>query len=102
MKRYWVYILKCSNQQYYVGVTNNIDRRIQEHKEGINSTCWTYNKRPIQLKYVEIFNDINLAIQREKQLKKWRRAKKEALIENNSRNLIQLSKRKEEYSKGEE
>lgn len=40
-KQYHVYILKCSDESYYTGITNNIDKRIQEHKEGIDRKCYT-------------------------------------------------------------
>ncbi|PJJ83801.1 GIY-YIG nuclease family protein [Mucilaginibacter auburnensis] len=44
MKTYFVYILLCSDESYYTGVTNNIDIRFSQHAEGINPTCYTYKK----------------------------------------------------------
>lgn len=90
---YYTYILKCSDDSYYVGVTNNAERRLIEHQEGINVTCYTYSRRPIELVYFEKFIDILQAIAREKQLKGWSRKKKEALIEERGTDLKQLSKK---------
>lgn len=88
----YVYILKCSDESYYVGVTNNLESRFYQHQEGINKTCYTYKRRPLELKYFEIIEDNLQAIAREKQLKGWTRIKKEALINQNWENLIEFSK----------
>ena len=93
MNNYYTYILKCSDDSYYVGVTNNIERRIREHQEGKDTTSYTFTRRPLELVYYDTYFDINQAIAREKQLKKWSRKKKQALIEENSSSLIQLSKK---------
>jgi putative endonuclease len=81
MKTYYVYILKCSDDSYYTGVTNNLDRRVTEHSEGIYKKSYTFKRRPVQLVFCETFNDINKAIAFEKQIKSWSKKKKEALIE---------------------
>ena len=78
--QYFVYILECSDKSYYTGVTNNIDLRLAQHNEGLDPNCYTFNRRPLLLKYAEVFTDINQAIAREKQLKGWSRKKKEALF----------------------
>lgn len=92
MKSYSVYILECSDQSYYTGVINNLEKRIAEHKYGIDPKCYTYKRRPLELKFVEEFNDVNQAIAREKQLKRWTKRKKKALIEHNFEELVRLSK----------
>ncbi|HMC97784.1 MAG TPA: GIY-YIG nuclease family protein, partial [Flavobacteriales bacterium] len=84
---YFVYILRCADDSYYIGVTNNLDRRVQEHRDGLNPTCYTFERRPLELAYAEWYHDVPQAISREKQLKRWSRAKKEALIEGNVRRL---------------
>ena len=81
MKHYYVYILKCSDDSYYTGVTNNIDRRFAEHKTGENNKSYTYNRRPVELVFCEEFNDVNQAIAFEKQVKGWTRKKKEAIMQ---------------------
>ena len=81
MKTYYIYILASKkNGVLYIGVTNNLIRRVYEHKNDINKG-FTSKYHVHKLVYYEIFNDINLAIQREKALKKWKRAWKIDLIE---------------------
>jgi len=94
MKLSYVYILKCSDGTYYTGVTSNLNKRITEHQSGKHKDSYTYNRRPIELVFYAEFTDINLAIQSEKQIKKWSRAKKEALINNEFEKLPNLSKKK--------
>ena len=77
---YYVYIVECSDEFYYTGITNDLERRIIEHNNGLNIDCFTYTRRPVILKYYEHFQDVNQAISREKQLKGWGRKKKEALF----------------------
>ncbi len=89
-----VYILKCKDDSYYTGITNDIDRRIWEHNEGINEDAYTYSRRPVVLLYQEDFEDYKDAYTFERQIKGWSRKKKEALISGNFSNLEKLSKRK--------
>ncbi len=91
MKIYYVYILKCSDNSYYTGVTNNLEKRVNEHKEGNDKKAHTFNKRPIELVYFESFNEINYAIEWEKRIKGWTRKKKECLINDNFEKLKELS-----------
>ena len=79
-KLLYVYMVKCSDDLYYVGVTNDINRRILEHNEGTNTDAFTFKRRPVKLVYWQDFSDYNQAIDWETQLKKWSRKKKEALI----------------------
>jgi len=95
----FVYILKCTDASYYVGVTNNLERRIFEHNEGTDTKSYTFNRRPTELVYCEYIENNLAAIAREKQLKGWSRAKKEALINGNWNKLVALSRNsKEKYS----
>ena len=77
---YTVYILRCADGTYYTGVTNDLDRRVWEHQSGHDSRAYTFRRRPLKLVFQEHFPDVNQAIAFEKQVKGWRRAKKEALI----------------------
>ena len=81
MKTYYVYILASKrNGTLYIGVTNNLIRRVYEHKNGlINGFTKKYTVH--MLVYYEHTNDIYSAIQREKRLKKWERKWKIELIE---------------------
>ena len=89
---YYVYILtNKSNRVLYIGVTNNLPRRMIEHKnEQIEGFTKRYHLN--QLVFFEEFSDINDAIACEKRLKHWTRAKKNALIESQNPNWKDLSK----------
>ncbi|MBN1525682.1 MAG: GIY-YIG nuclease family protein [Spirochaetales bacterium] len=91
---YYVYILQCSDNSFYTGMTNDFEKRLFEHREGIDPDCYTYSRRPLELRYIEEYDRPIEAIEREKQIKQWSRKKKMALIENNYDNLILFSKRK--------
>ncbi|MFH0773850.1 MAG: GIY-YIG nuclease family protein [bacterium] len=84
-------MVKCKDNSYYVGVTNNVGKRIWEHN---NSTIsgYTQKRRPVTLVYFQEFKDINDAIAFEKQLKGWRRLKKDALVKRDITTLKNLSK----------
>ena len=72
-------------------MTNNLEKRLIEHQEGIDATCYTFKRRPLELVYTEMYIDVNQTIAREKQLKGWSRRKKEALINNQESDLPTLS-----------
>jgi len=93
MKKYTVYIIKCNNKNYYTGVTSNLINRIKEHHLGKHKNSYTYSRRPIELVYFCEFINIEQAIDMEKQLKKWSRIKKEALINNEFEKLPNLCKK---------
>jgi putative endonuclease len=77
---YWTYIVTSLSGTLYVGMTNNIERRMWEHKSGeFEGFASQYGCN--RLVYLEGFDDVLKAIDREKQLKGWRRSKKIALIE---------------------
>lgn len=82
MKNYYVYIItNFTNSTLYVGVTNNLERRLYEHKNKlIDGFSKRYNLN--KLVYYEETTSIETAIEREKQLKSWKRDKKETLIKN--------------------
>ena len=80
MKQYYVYILASKSRALYTGVTNNLLRRVYEHKQGVGSEfAAKYNIN--RLVYYEYTGDVLAAIACEKQIKAWRRSKKVALIE---------------------
>lgn len=89
MKSYYVYILKCSDNSFYTGITGNFDQRWTQHQEGYFKDCYTFKRRPLQLEYHLEFWDVLQAILFEKQVKGWTRAKKRALI-NDDFDTIQL------------
>jgi putative endonuclease len=79
-KTYWVYIMSSASRTLYAGVTNDLERRVAEHKDRIGSR-FTSRYNVIRLVYFEEFRDVNDAIAREKQIKGLLRAKKIALVE---------------------
>ena len=80
MHFYYVYILKCSDSSFYTGITNNLEKRYNEHEIGRFKDCYTFKKRPLELVFYQEFNDVLQAIYFEKKIKNWTRAKKQALI----------------------
>ena len=91
MHSYFVYILKCSDNSYYTGVTNDLDRRLFEHQSGLSPNAYTHSRRPVELVFQTEFDDVNQAIAFEKQMKGWSRKKKEAIIEENWDSLKPLA-----------
>ena len=84
-----VYILRCADGSLYIGETNDLERRLTKHSDG-SASAFTAARRPVQLAYSEIHQDRESALKREKQLKGWVRAKKEALIARDLRKLKSL------------
>jgi len=80
MNSYVYFMTNTHNTVLYTGVTNNLERRIWEHKNGIDKGSFTYKHNCHKLVYYEVFGDIEYAIAREKQLKNWKRAWKNELI----------------------
>lgn len=98
MKTLYVYILECSDDTLYVGVTNNVGRRFIEHISGIHEDSYTFSRRPLKLVYCKKFSSPIEAIEYEKQLKGWSKAKKLALINNDLKLLHDLAACKNETS----
>jgi predicted GIY-YIG superfamily endonuclease len=74
-----VYILRCADDSLYIGETGDLDSRLIRHRDGIASS-FTARRRPVLLAYYETHPNRDAALNRERQLKRWTRAKKEALI----------------------
>ena len=90
--QYWVYIVRCSDDKFYTGVTNNLTLRIEQHNSGFNTSCFTFCRRPVILVFSQHFTDIKSAISFEKQIKGWSRKKKEALINGDWEEIKRLAK----------
>lgn len=89
---FYVYILRCDNQSFYVGLTDNLERRVFQHQN--KESLHTKRYSTIKLVYSEEFERRFDAEKREQQLKKWSRAKKEVLIRGEIDKLINLSRSK--------
>ena len=91
MKQYFVYILKCSDNSYYTGITSDLEGRLVKHQSGYYPESYTHNRRPVELVFYTEFNDVEQAISFEKRVKGWSRKKKEAIINDNWKQLKELS-----------
>jgi putative endonuclease len=88
----FVYMLRCRDGSYYVGVTRaGLDKRVGEHASGV-FTGYTHSRRPVELVWSGEFQRLTDAIAFERQLKGWRRDKKEALFRGEYSALIALSR----------
>lgn len=85
-------MLRCSDDSFYIGVTNNVEYRVAQHNAGEASDCYTFSRRPVAIVYAADFRDANDAIRWEKQIKKWSRAKKAALARGDFEELKRLAK----------
>ena len=92
MESFWVYIVQCRDASYYIGITNNAERRVAEHNQGIDPHCYTFTRRPVQLVYASEFYDPSQAIRFEKQIKGWSRKKKLALIRGDWHAIVRMSR----------
>ncbi len=94
MRDFWVYILRCSDASYYVGMTNDLDRRLLEHTTAFNEGSYTSDRRPVTLVYSTSFRDVGDAIYMETVVKAWSRKKKEALIAGDIQLLKELARKR--------
>ena len=77
---YFTYILECVDKSLYVGCTNNLERRLEQHNNSKWGAHYTKIRRPVILKYKEEFETLKEARRRETELKGWRREKKISLF----------------------
>jgi putative endonuclease len=80
-RAFYVYILASDSRELYVGITNNLIRRIAEHRQGADPYSYVFRHETTRLVHVEAAGEARDAIRREKQLKSWTRGRKLALIE---------------------
>lgn len=95
MKGY-MYILFCSNGQYYTGSTYDLERRMAQHQNGEGAN-FTRKHLPVELVYYEEFQRVDEAFYREKQVHGWSKKKKEALINGEQEKLPDLSRNYTQY-----
>lgn len=89
----YTYILRCNDGSFYVGSTDNLERRFKEHQNG-QGADYTKTHLPVTLIYHEEFPTVSEAFKREKQLQKWSHAKKAALVTGDIELLRSLSQSK--------
>ena len=82
MTQFFVYILECSDQSYYVGFTDNLERRFSEHNSKKFSCSYTSSRLPLKLAWYQSYPSREEALASERKIKGWSRSKKELLIQN--------------------
>ena len=92
MRTYYVYVLASLSRVLYVGVTNDVRRRLWQHKSGIDSSSFTHRHHVTRLVHLEPFENPRDAITREKQLKGWPRERKVRLIERHDLGWLDVSR----------
>lgn len=92
MMTFWVYILRCADNSYYTGHTDNLEQRIAQHHQGYFSTCYTYKRRPLELVFSQGFVTREEALSSEQQIKGWSRKKKEAMMRGDWAEVSRLAK----------
>jgi len=100
---YIVYILECSDGSYCTGSTADINKRLWQHEQGVEASSYTYSRRPVKLVWTsdetQHYYD---ALKWERQIKGWRRAKKQALIRGEYdaiHGIVKAERRKREQRK---
>jgi putative endonuclease len=77
---FFVYILECADKTLYVGSTNNIEKRLEQHNNSKAGAHYTKIRRPVHLKYYEKFATLGEARKRESEIKSWKREEKLKLL----------------------
>ena len=90
---YHIYILRCADGSLYIGQTSRLATRLNDHNSG-RGAAFTFKRRPVELVYSEAHPTRLAAIRRERQIKRWTREKKEALIRGDLSRLRSLSRRR--------
>jgi len=90
MSSYFVYILRCSDDSFYIGQTTDLSKRITEHETGVLPKSYTHSRRPVKLVWFGEFPTHEEAFAFERQIKGWSRAKKKALIDDDWDKIHQI------------
>lgn len=87
---FWVYMLRCVDQSFYVGHTDDLERRVAQHHEGV-IVGYTHTRRPLQLVWQQDFTTREEALSAERQVKGWSRTKKQALAAGDWKEIRRLA-----------
>ena len=79
---WYLYILRCSDDSLYTGITTDLERRLEEHREG-NGSKYVMSRLPCEMVYKEELESRSEALKREAAVKSWDKEKKEELVDNN-------------------
>ena len=88
---FWVYILRCADNSYYTGHTDNLEKRLAEHHSG-ELPCYTQTRRPVSLVFLQEYPTRKEALASEQQIKGWSRKKKEAMMRGDWVEVSRLAK----------
>ena len=77
---FWVYVLMCSDGSYYTVHTDDLERRVAEHADGVHRSCYTFWRRPFELVFAHEHFSREEALAGERQIKGWSHKKKSAMI----------------------
>ncbi len=89
---HYFYMIRCRDASIYTGIAGDITYRVWEHNAGVDQRCYTFTRRPVALIHAEEYATKDEAFRRERQVKGWSRAKKEALAGGNFDRLRWLSR----------
>jgi predicted GIY-YIG superfamily endonuclease len=89
---FWVYILRCSDNSYYTGHTDNLEQRINQHHIGVEGG-YTSTRRPVTLVWTQECSTREEALSAEMQIKGWSRKKKEAMMRGDWESVAQFAKK---------
>ena len=90
---FWVYMLQCANQSYYIGHTDDLQKRISEHESG-GLSGYTSPRRPVRVVFTQEFSSREEALAAELQVKGWSRKEKQALISGDWAEISALARRR--------
>jgi putative endonuclease len=90
--RFWVYMLRCADDSYYTGHTDDLEKRLAEHYNG-ECRGYTSTRLPVKLVFSEEFSTREEALTCERQIKGWRRKKKEALMRGDWEEISRLGRK---------
>ena len=87
MKPFWCYIVECADSALYTGHTDDLERRFAQHQDGYFAHCYTFKRRPVRLIWSQDFESRIAALEAERKIKGWTRAKKIALAQSSDPSL---------------
>ena len=93
---FWVYMLQCADRSYYVGHTDELEKRVLQHERG-ECGGYTSTRRPVRLVFTQGFASREEALAAELQIKGWRRKKKEALVQGDWAEMSRLAQRRKPF-----
>ena len=91
---FWVYMLKCADNSFYIGHTDNLENRLLHHNYKTYPSCYTATRLPVELVFSQEFATREEALVSERQIKGWSRMKKEALVKGDWKLLSIHAKRR--------